>query len=261
MRASLRLYWAAFATSLQAKFEYRVDLLLGVGMSVLAQLAALGFLLIALGSSESLAGWSGAQVLFLFGLTATCLGASELLFNQIWMLPQCIVMGDLDRLLTYPVNTLLFFLVTRPELHALGNLLVGAAYLISSLLALQAPWYAWLAVPLCAACGTLLYTSALVIVASLSFRVLGPFSYHLLLPLNLMQASRYPLSVYPGWLRGLLLFGVPYGFCSYLPARSLLLGDQSPWLLAVMPLLTALFVLLAQLCWTRGLRRYESSGS
>jgi ABC-2 type transport system permease protein len=216
---------------------------------------------VVLRTTPELGGFRGAEVVSLFGLVATCLGASELLFNQIWMLPSSIVMGDLDRLLTYPVNTLLFFLVTRPELHAFGNLLTGCAYIAGSLWILGATWLTWLGVPVWIACGTLLYTSLLVIFASISFRTLGHFGQQLFIPLNLLQASRYPLSVYPGWLRGLLLFVVPYGACTYLPASTLFGKGGSALSLLVAPLVTALFVLLAHAAWKAGLRRYESSGS
>jgi ABC-2 type transport system permease protein len=255
------VYFAAFKKALQAKLEYRTDLVVGMFTSTMMQVAALCFLAIVLESSPALGGWRGAEVLFLFGLTAACLGASELLFNQIWMLPSYVVMGDLDRLLTYPVNTLLFFLVTRPELHAFGNLLTGLATVASALWVLGVPWYVWLSVPLWMACGTLLYTALLVIFGSISFRVLGHFGQQLLLPLNLLQASRYPLSVYPGWLKALLLFVVPYATYGYLPG-SVLFGKSSNLLglLVALPV-TALFVGLALAAWRRGLRYYESSGS
>jgi ABC-type uncharacterized transport system permease subunit len=37
MRDTLRLYWLAFNTALQAKFEYRVDFILGVVTSIMLQ--------------------------------------------------------------------------------------------------------------------------------------------------------------------------------------------------------------------------------
>jgi len=48
------------------------------------------------------------------------------------MLPQYVVAGELDRLLTYPVHTLSFFLVTRPELHAFGNLFTGGVFALEA---------------------------------------------------------------------------------------------------------------------------------
>jgi ABC-2 type transport system permease protein len=257
------VYVEAFKVSLQAKFEYRVDLVVGVITSMLLQGAALSFLLIVLQSTPSIAGWNGREVVFLFGMTAASLGGSEVLFNQIWMLPQYIVAGDLDRLFTYPVRSLIFFLVTRPELHAFGNLLTGAVYVIGSLssASVHAPWYVWLGLPVWWACGTVIYTAALVIFASLSFRFVGPFAQQLLIPLNLLQASRYPLPVYPGWLQKLLLFVLPYGTIHYLPGRVLFAKSTSLWGLGAAPLAALLMSLLAQAAWTSGLRRYESTGS
>ena len=255
------VYLEAFKASLQAKFEYRVDLVVGVFTSLMLQGAALSFLFIVLQSTPTLAGWSSHQVVFLFGMTAASLGASEVLFNQVWMLPQYIVAGDLDRLLTYPVRSLLFFLLTRPELHAFGNLLTGAVYVVGSLWTAQVPAYVWLGVPVWWASGTVIYTSALVVFASLSFRFVGPFAQQLLIPLNLLQASRYPLPVYPGWLQKLLLFVIPYGTIHFLPGRVLFGKSTSLWGLGVAPLAALVTVLVAHWAWNSGLRRYESTGS
>jgi ABC-2 type transport system permease protein len=255
------VYFSAFKASLQAKLEYRVDLVIGVFTSMLMQAAALSFLLIVLRNTPTLGGWSGREIMFLFGMTAATLGGSEVLFNQIWMLPQYIVAGDLDRLLTYPVRSLLFFLVTRPELHAFGNLFTGCAYIVLSLWSLHVSWYVWLALPVWWLCGTLLYTSALVIFGCLSFRFVGPFSQQLLIPLNLLQASRYPLSVYPGWLRNILFFVIPYGTFHYLPGRVLFGKTGALWGLGLAPIAALLLASVAQLAWNAGLRQYESTGS
>ena len=255
------VYFEAFKASLQAKFEYRVDLIVGIVTSMCLQGAALSFLFIVLRNTPTLAGWSGREVVFLFGMTAASLGASEVLFNQIWLLPQYVVAGDLDRLLTYPVRSLLFFLVTRPELHAFGNLLTGAAYVVGSLWGVQAPWYIWLGLPLWWASGTVIYTATLVIFACLSFRFVGPFGQQLMVPHNLLQASRYPLGVYPGWLQKLLLFVLPYASFHYLPGRVLFGKTLSLWGLGLAPIAALIACVLAQAAWNAGLRHYESTGS
>jgi ABC-2 type transport system permease protein len=256
-----RVYVQAYSASLQAKLEYRADFVVGVVTSMMMQAAALSLLWIVLGAVPTLAGWSPPQVLFLFGMTAGCLGGSELFFNQIWILPQAIVMGDLDRLLTYPVRALPFFLVTRPELHAFGNVLTGGVYVISSLCWLHAAWYVWLAVPLFWVCGLCVYTSVLVWFASLSFRFVGPQLSSMMIGHNLLQATRYPLTSYPRFVRGLLLFVFPFGTFHYLPA-SVLFGKGAPLVaLAGAPVAAAVCMLLAQKAWDAGLRRYESTGS
>ena len=255
------IYLSAFKASVQAKLEYRADLIIGVITSMLMQGAALSFLVIVLRNTPSLAGWSGTEVVFLFGMTAGCLGGSEVLFNQIWMLPQYIVAGDLDRLLTYPVNSLLFFLLTRPELHAFGNLLTGLVYVVGSLWALHAPWYLWLAVPVWWASGVLIYAASLVVFATLSFKFVGPFSQQMMIPHQLLQATRYPLGVYPNWLKNLLLAVIPFGTFQYLPGQVLFGKTTALWGLGIAPFAALACVFVAHAAWNAGLRQYESSGS
>ncbi len=261
MKNRENIYFSAFKASLQAKFEYRVDLVIGVITSMMLQAASLSFLVIVLRTTPTLAGWSGREIVFLFGMTAASLGGSELLANQIWMLPQYIVQGDLDRLLTYPVRSLLFFLVTRPELHAFGNLLTGAVYIVASLAGLHVAWYVWLCIPLWWLCGTLIYSSALVVFACLSFRFVGPFAQQLFVPLQFLQASRYPVSIYPSWLRAALLFVIPYATIHYLPGRAFLGKTAGLWGLGVAPCAALVLALAAQTAWNLGLRAYESTGS
>jgi len=261
MRKTLELYWLAFNTALQAKFEYRVDFVLGVVTSLMLQMAALAFLFVVFHQTPDLQGWTSEQVVFLFGLTAASLGASELLFNHIWMVPYYVVKGDLDRLLTYPVDSLSFLLVTKPELHSFGNLITGFALTGAALLRLEAPWYAWLLLPLGVLLGCVIYTSSLVIAAAFSFKFMGPTSLHLMIPHTLLQATRYPLSIYPGWLKFGLMFLVPYGAFSYFPAAYLLGKDLAPWMAAVALLSVLFFILAARKAWKWGLSRYESTGS
>lgn len=257
----VRLHLAAFAAALKAKLEYRADFAVGVVTSMALQFAALSLLFVVFANTESLQGWSAREVVFLFGATAICLGLSELCFNHIWMLPQYVVAGELDRLLTYPVHTLSFFLVTRPELHAFGNLFTGGVFVTAALLSAHAPWYAWLLTPLWCVLGSLTYTSMLVVFGSLSFKLVGPYSHQLFVPHHLLQATRYPLSIYPRWLRYLLLVGVPLGAFHFLPASfvfgktHVLAAVFAPWAVALVA------VFLARGAWRLGLRSYESTGS
>lgn len=261
MRDSLRVYFQAYSASLQAKLEYRTDFVVGVITSMMMQGASLSLLWIVLGNVPTLSGWSAPEVLFLFGMTAACVGGSELFFNQIWVLPLSIVQGDLDRLLTYPVRALPFFLVTRPELHAFGNVITGVAYVATSLVWMKASLWACLAAPMYWVCGVLLYTSILVWFACLSFRFIGPQLSSMMVAHNLLQATRYPLGTYPRWVQGVLLVVFPFGTFHYLPA-SVFFGKHAPWIaLGAAPLAALLAAFLAQKAWNLGLERYESTGS
>lgn len=258
---SVRVYFQAFSASLQAKLEYRADFAMGVVTSMMLQAAGLSLLWIVLRAAPTLDGWTAPQILYLFGMTAACLGGSELFFNQIWSLPTAIVMGDLDRLLTYPVRALPFFLVTRPELHALGNVFTGGCYVVTSLYWLHAPWYVWLATPLFWLCGMLTYTAVLTWLGCLSFRFLGPYLSSMMVAHNLLQATRYPLGAYPRWVRFVLLSVFPFGAFHYVPG-SVFFGHHAPlYGLVGAPLAALATMWLAQRAWRLGLEGYESTGS
>ena len=261
MKDSWRVYVQAYSASLQAKLEYRADFVVGVVTSMMMQAAGLSLLWTVLRASPTLGGWTPPQILFLFGMTAACAGGSELFFNQIWVLPQAIVMGDLDRLLTYPVRALPFYLVTRPELHAFGNLLTGLMYLTTSLWWMHAAFYVWLAAPLFWLCGMLTYTSVLVWFGSLSFRFIGPQMSSMMVAHNLLQATRYPLGTYPRFMRVVLLIVLPFGTFHFLPG-SVFFGKGAPLIaLGCAPVAAVVTMLLAQKAWNLGLRHYDSTGS
>jgi len=261
MLSELKVYWATFNASLQAKLEYKLDFALGFLTSTMLQLSSLGFLWVIFHQTSNLQGWNQMEVLFLFGLTAMALGGSELLFNHIWMVPYYIVMGDLDRLLVYPVRSLPFLLISRPELHSFGNLATGLILTSCCLWTQHLPWWDWALVPVWALSGAVIYTSALVIFCSLSFKFVGPYSYTLMIPHTLLQASRYPLSIYPAWVHYALLFIVPYGAFNYLPGNWVFAKMLTPWCAAAPPLVAILVSLVAQKCWDWGLTHYQSTGS
>jgi len=261
MMTELKIYWATFNASLQAKLEYKLDFALGLLTSSMLQLSALCFLWVLYHQTSNLEGWDQTQVMLLFGLTAMALGTSELFFNHIWMVPYYIVMGDLDRLLVYPVGSLPFLLISRPELHSFGNLLTGLVFIIVSLATLHTPWWDWALVPIWVLSGGVIYMSALVIFASLAFKFVGPYSYTLMIPHTLLQATRYPLGVYPAWVHVGLMVVLPYGIFNYLPASWVFGKMSSPLCVIGAPLVAVVSAMVAQAAWNWGLKHYQSTGS
>jgi ABC-2 type transport system permease protein len=257
-----RAYWTAFKTTLQTRFEYRADLALGLLGAFGWQAAGLSMLWVVLhAQSGLLAGWAPMEIGLIFGLTAMIQGTSEMFFNHIWWTPVYVVRGQFDRLLTYPVRPLPFFLVTCPELHAIGNLAGGLALFcycaqavgVHPSFLLLAPWWVL--------CGSFIHTAFLVMAGSMVLRVKGNSYQFLWLTNAILQSSRYPLGVYPGWLQGFLLFIVPFGTVNFLPA-SALTGRQPLWLALLAPGLAALgLAWLAWALWEQAFKGYESTGS
>ena len=152
-------------------------------------------------------------------------------------------------------------LISRPELHSFGNLATGAILAGWSLWKLQMPWTDWLWVPVWALSGSIIYTACLVTFTSLSFQFVGPYSYTLMIPHTLLQASRYPFSIYPTWVHFILLFLVPYGTFNFLPGSWVVGKLASPLFALLAPGVAILCAFIAQAAWEKGLRQYQSTGS
>lgn len=260
-RRELGVCAKAFNAALQTKLEYRADFVLGLAGAFGFQLASMGMLGVLLHSSSLLGGWSGPEILLLFGLTALTQGLSELFFNHIWYVPLYVVRGQFDRLLTYPVSTLPFFLVTSPELHAFGNLISGTLLFSIGASKLGLPWTAWALLPWWAACGCLIHSSVLTLCGALSFRIMGSYGQHYWVSNALLQASRYPLNIYPRLMQGILLVLLPFGLINYVPASALTQRLPLGLAIVVPALAAAISVAVAWTAFNSSLRRYESSGS
>jgi ABC-2 type transport system permease protein len=77
---------------------------------------------------------------------------------------------------------------------------------------------------------------------------------------GMYQAGRWPVSVYPGWLRVGFTILVPLAFAVTVPA-SALTGHSSGWLLAGSIAFTAALAALTRWIWRLALRRYSGASS
>ena len=77
---------------------------------------------------------------------------------------------------------------------------------------------------------------------------------------GMYQAGRWPVTVYPGWLRVGFTFLVPLAFAITVPA-SALTGRFSAGLLAGAAAFTATLVAGTRWAWRRGLRRYSGASA
>jgi ABC-2 type transport system permease protein len=259
--SNLSVYFAIYKTAFRSRAEYRVDTAVGIVTAIAMQLAAFAFFWVVFSRAPALGGWQPAEVLLLFGLTAMVLGLSEATINGIWWLPFYVADGQLDRLLVYPVNSLTFVLLSRPELHAVGNFATGVVTVAIAWSLVAPPPLALLLIPYWVVTGAIVYTSVLVVAGALILKASGPFANHLFAVHQLFNASRYPASIYPRWLKALVLFVLPFGAPIFLPAEWLR-GQGSLLLALLAPALAALFTLAAAtLSWNTAVKGYQSTGS
>jgi ABC-2 type transport system permease protein len=77
---------------------------------------------------------------------------------------------------------------------------------------------------------------------------------------GVFQMARYPLGLYPGWLRLLLTWVIPVGIITTVPAGTLS-GVTSPEMLAGMIAFAAVLIFASSALFRFGLRHYKSASS
>ena len=88
----------------------------------------------------------------------------------------------------------------------------------------------------------------------------GRIASFLMIFSDLYEAARWPIGIYPGWLRMLLTFVVPVAIAVTVPAEALvgrLTGDRVMLALGV----AAGALAVARLVWIRGLRHYSGASA
>jgi ABC-2 type transport system permease protein len=77
---------------------------------------------------------------------------------------------------------------------------------------------------------------------------------------SMYEAGRWPISLYPGWLRFALTFIVPVAFAVTVPAEALTGRLDSTTILGTAGLAAALFV-ISRMVWIAGLRKYSGASA
>jgi ABC-2 type transport system permease protein len=76
----------------------------------------------------------------------------------------------------------------------------------------------------------------------------------------LFQAGRWPVTIYPGWLRLTLTFVVPLAFAITVPAEGL--TSRLTWgTLLLTVIVTGVMLLLTRLAWQYGVRNYSGASA
>ncbi|CAM3383059.1 ABC-type uncharacterized transport system, permease component [Deinococcus saxicola] len=247
----------------KARLSYRADFLVQVGSDLLLQAVDLAFLAVVFSRVKALAGWSFGEALFIYGfflIPFALFNASFAALSDVG--DRYVVRGELDRVLTRPLGSLLQIQLELLRPQALNGVVLGLVVLATASVRLGFAWSA-LSV-LMAVLGVLgawlVYGGLWVAVASTSFwtqeRGIGVFPVFY----NTINFSRYPLTLYPAALRFVLTFVLPYAFIAFYPAAGILRAQYMLFGWLTLPVGLVVFG-VGLLIWHQGLARYEGAGS
>ncbi|KEQ26212.1 ABC transporter permease [Paenibacillus tyrfis] len=260
VRMFLLLVKASVRSRMQYKFNFWLSTLLAAFVSVMDFL----LLSVILWKFDSIQGWSLYEIGYLYATILLSKALYRSFANDVHHLEKYLVSGDLDQLLIRPIPVLLALMSQNFRLM-LGEWVQGGiiltlclGHLISSGQVTAA------AIPLTV---VVLVTGAVLLFAiGLGTATIGFWTTRVSDLQNLTEdaankAVQYPMELYPGWLRTLLLTLIPVGMANYMPALYIVKGEFGWWLLPAVMAFAVVFLSLMLRFWRFGLSRYQSSGS
>jgi ABC-2 type transport system permease protein len=261
-RQALRLIGTFLRIGVQTELQYRANVVLSLLQSLVAVGTSLAVLGLVFSHTDSLGGWTGAELLVVMGVYVLMGGVIRSVVQpNMQQLMQDVAQGTLDFVLTKPADGQLLVSARRFELWQAVDVVLGAVLVMVAVARLDRP------------VGPLEVLGFLV---ALALGAVTIYSFWLLLTIGafwlvrvdslvelfdgMYQAGRWPVSVYPGWLRIGFTFLVPLAFAITVPAQALT-GRATGWsLLGAAAFTTGLFA-LTRVLWRVGLRHYSGASA
>lgn len=212
--------------------------------------------------TDTIGGWSFAEVLLLLGVFNAIHGFIEMVLQpNMSRLVQHIRKGTLDYVLLKPVDSQ-FYVSFRHLVFwkaadiILGLGLVGYALLIMGVMPNGVQWLTFAIVLVASYC---LVYAVWMMLMTLSFWAVKVDNLSYLF-MSVFDTGRFPVTVYKGLLRFVLLYIFPIGLMTTLPASALI--DLLAWQQTLGSLgLALLFLLFTRWLWKKALRSYTSASS
>lgn len=262
MRRYLHLLFIYYRSSLLSEMEYRTNLVASIGMSVVWIAWILGGVTIFFYHRDTLGGWTYNRVLVVLGLWNVFGGLlSVILVPNVQRMVEHIQKGTLDFVIIKPANSQ--FLATLTACSPLKSLdiVFGFGLIVAGLYREGYSPSAWdlAAFFLMLASGATMVYSLWLLLVTMAFWFVRVDNFTEIFA-TFLEAGRFPVSVYRGWLRFLLTFIVPIAFLTTFPAASLF-GQLSPEYPAISVAIALVLVLISRRFWNYAIRFYSSASS
>ncbi len=257
-----RLAFLHFRIGALNEMQYRANFFIQVINSLIALGTGLVAIALVYGHTSDLGGWSQPELLAVMGVHIL-VGGLMRTFVQPNMnrLMEDVMQGTLDYALTRPADSQLLVSVREISIWQLLDVIVGGVVVVWSVIEVsgRVGLAATLGFVVAIGCGATIIYSIWLIATTSAFKVVRIDNLVQLLN-GIYEAGRWPVTVYPGWLRGTLTFVIPLAFAVTVPAEmiSRRIGViEIGWALLV----TAAFVTLARIVWRWGIKNYSGASA
>ena len=258
----LRLLWVFARIGVMGEAAYPANFAAHLIDAALELGTALAGLALVFAHTSTLGGWRPDELLALVGVYFLVGGIIGLVIQPgMEQLTEAVRDGTLDFTLAKPEDAQLLVSIWRVEIWKMIDVALGLAVLGVGLARLGQRVGANEAAAFAAAivAGGVIVYSFWLILATTAFWLVRVENV-LVIFQSVYEAGRWPVSIYPAWLRFTLTFLVPVAFAITVPAQALAGRLSWPVLGGAWAFAAALFI-VARLFWRTGIRHYSGASS
>ncbi|MEM8862287.1 MAG: ABC-2 family transporter protein [Chloroflexota bacterium] len=262
MKRYLVVLYTFYKAAILTDLEYRANFIISAILSFINigwQIGGIGIFFI---HTEKIGDWSFPEVLLVIGLYVTFLGFIEMiLYPNVQEIVRHIRLGTMDFILTKPIDSQFHASLRKISIWKGIDVVIGIGVVLYALYLQPTNPSAGnilLFGLLCICAVIILYSLMMLLITSAFWFVQLENVMELLL--IFFDAARFPVTVFPAWLRVLLTFVVPIAFVTTIPAAVLL--NRLDLNLALLSVVIAVGMLaISILFWRFALRHYSSASS
>ncbi len=258
----LKLLNTFLKVNIQMSVAYRADTIVNILLNIMWLGWELLGLSIIFGNTTSLGGWGFGELITLLGVFRL---VNTFMIALIWpnteKFNQSIRDGSMDYTILQPVNSMFLTTFSRISVWRVWDLVLAVVLILTGIhisgditTPLSIVTFLLLTVS-----GTIVLYSLWIVLIALTFWF-TKFDNNVTILQALLDSGRYPVSVYPVWLRIIITFIIPIAVATTVPLQALR-GDLQPARVLMFAVIGVISFLIASQVWKAGLKRYSGASS
>jgi ABC-2 type transport system permease protein len=260
---SLRVLRAFLTVGVLNIVQYRADFAVAVANAVISLVTQLLGLSVIFGNTTNLRGWTADDLLVLIGIHFFISGVVGLVIRpSMQALMEGIRLGTFDFLLTKPADSQLLASSQVVAPQAMTDVVVGVGVITIGIsrIGLSLDLVSVLLFLLTLMAGLATVYGFLMLLSTCAFWFVKLDNILVIFQALFGNAGRWPVSIFPGWMRPVLTFVVPIAFAVTVPAQALT-GQLSAAGALLSVGVAALFLVASRAFWLLALRRYTGASA
>jgi ABC-2 type transport system permease protein len=260
--SAVRVAWLFFKVGVLNELQYRVNFLVQLLQSLIQVATGLAVLALVYSHTDELNGWSESELLTVLGIQILLGGIIRAgIQPNMQRLMEDVQEGTLDYALTKPEDSQVLVSVRQFRIWQLTDLVSGGILVGFGLAGLERSVGVLdsLAFGVALLLGSVMIYCFWLVITTVAFWVVR-MDHVLELFEGVYQTGRWPVGVYPGWLRYTVTFLVPIAFAVTVPAEAVTSRLDLSTLVFSFVFAAVLFA-LTRWFWRYGLRHYSGASA